>query len=229
MKLEDQIKEFYNINQFPGHYSISDFEQYSTPIENKYLNIIEHYLQDRKKILDIGCGTGLISNLFAYRNPTKQFSAIDFSNGIDYAIEFANQHKLKNVSFTKQDFTKWNTNEKFDCIICQGVLHHIPDYINAIASINSLLTDNGIIILGLYHPWGKLVKKFFSINYCSYTLYMDQEKNPYEETFTPAEVQKLFNNYKCIQRYPSLLNTVALNALFNYHNGGLITYVLAKN
>jgi 2-polyprenyl-3-methyl-5-hydroxy-6-metoxy-1,4-benzoquinol methylase len=139
-------------------------------------------------VLDIGCGTGLVSNLMAIRHPTSEFTGIDFADSIDYATRFANENKLGNIKFERHDFTKYSNTTQFDVVICQGVLHHIPNHKTAIKKLDQLVKPNGILILGVYHPWGKIVKKFIDIDYKNDTLFQDQENNPYEDSYNFKQV-----------------------------------------
>jgi 2-polyprenyl-3-methyl-5-hydroxy-6-metoxy-1,4-benzoquinol methylase len=225
------IKKFYSDLRFPGPYSISDIQFYELEgIYNLYLREIDKNLSDNLSVLDIGCGTGLVSNLFASRYPESQFTAIDFSDSIDYACNFANNHNIKNIKWIKEDFLKYNTDKKFDVIICCGVLHHIPEYQLALEKIKKLLKPNGKLLLALYNPYGKILKKFFRIRYHSKILYEDQENNPYELSFTCNEVKTMCRDLQFISVEPSWNNKfVDAHALFNNQNGGLAIYVFEKN
>jgi len=39
--------------------------------------------------------------------------------------------------------------ESFDCIFCSGVLEHVGDYRSALKEITRILTQSGILLLGL--------------------------------------------------------------------------------
>ena len=222
------VKQFYDINSFPGNYTLAQLTQYGKDIQNPYLRIIDANVKAGQSILDVGCGTGLISNLLALRYPTSNVTSVDFSNGIDYAIEFAEQHKLTNIQFNKIDFTQWPTDKQFDVVICQGVLHHMPNWDNAILQLKRLVKPSGKLILGLYHPWGKLLKKYININYGSEVLYKDQELNPWETSFTLKQTLAVTYGFKLIDMAPRFINIVSIPAFFNYKNGGLVTYILEK-
>ena len=225
-----EIQQFYNQNQFPGMYTIEDFNNYGSDIENPYLKIIDKHLGDNVTVLDAGCGTGLITNLFAYRHPTNKFVAVDFADGIDHARQFSKTNNINNTKFIKQDLLEYTSKKQFDVVICQGVIHHIPDWYTAINQLKSLVKPNGKLILGLYHPWGKIFKKFLKIDYKNNVLYKDQELVPYEISFSFNEVQNMTQGFNLIDfAPPRTLNSIAISALFNYRNGGLVTYILEKN
>ena len=169
-----EIQQFYNQNQFPGMYTIEDFNNYGDDIENPYLNIIDKHLGDDITVLDAGCGTGLITNLFAYRRPTNKFVAVDFADSIDYARQFSKTNNINNTKFIKQNLLEHTSKKQFDVVICQGGLHHIPDWHTAFNQLKTLVKPNGKLILGLYHPWGKIFKKFLKIDYKNNVLYKDQ-------------------------------------------------------
>jgi 2-polyprenyl-3-methyl-5-hydroxy-6-metoxy-1,4-benzoquinol methylase len=224
-----EIQQFYNQNQFPGIYTIEDFNSYGDNIENPYLRIIDKHLGDNTTVLDAGCGTGLITNLFAYRYPTNKFVAVDFADGIDYAQQFGKTNNINNAKFIRQDLLEYTSTKQFDVVICQGVLHHIPDWHTAIAKLKTLVKPGGKLILGLYHPWGKIAKKFFNINYGNTVLYKDQELVPYELSFSVAEVKNMTQGFNLIDFAPTrTLDSIEISALFNYRNGGLVTYILKK-
>jgi 2-polyprenyl-3-methyl-5-hydroxy-6-metoxy-1,4-benzoquinol methylase len=217
------VKKFYNKLQFPGPYQRKNLEH----IKNRYLMTIDSVLTDGQTVLDVGCGSGLVVNLFALHYPNSQFIAIDFSDSIDYAQQFAHKNNITNVTFIKADFLEHQFTKTFDVVICQGVLHHIPEYILAANKLQQLAHDK--LIVGLYHPWGKLAKQLFNINYGNEILRQDQESNPFETAFTVKQALNMFKSFILHRSYPSTINILSqIESLFNYKNGGLITYIFRK-
>lgn len=231
MSTKQQVKEFYDQLRFPGEYSISGIENQRNNLTNRYLCIIDNYVGATDRILDVGCGSGLISNLLAARHPLTDITAIDFSQATEYAEHVKQSMCLSNVKFVQQDFALYKTDQQYDTVICQGVLHHMPDWTTALPKLKSLVKPQGTLIVGLYHPWGKVLKKFLTINYGSEVLYQDQEKQVYEIAFTAEQVITMFGDeFQLVDSYPALgpINS-RINALIKSKNGGLITYVFKKH
>lgn len=227
MTYENQVMEFYSKIKFPGPYTLEDIKFYDNGIHNPYLKIYDDAVIGCKSVLDIGCGSGFITNVLARRHPKTMFTAIDFSDSIDYAREFTKKNRTKNIIYYKQDFLTWKSLHNYDLVICNGVLHHIPKYQEALGKMKSI-SDK--IVIGIYNPYGKLAKKFFPINYRNNILYLDQEECPFELTFSDEEIKTLFKEYTLEQVYPSFNNKLVdfLN-IFNYSNGGLTIYTWRKN
>jgi 2-polyprenyl-3-methyl-5-hydroxy-6-metoxy-1,4-benzoquinol methylase len=227
--VEDQVRRFYSNLKFPGPYKQTDFEVYDQEILNPFLKPYDLAAKQSSRLLDVGCGSGFISNLLAYRHPDCTIDAVDFSDSVDYAKDFSTHLDLKNVNYIKQNFFDFVTPYKYDTIICNGVLHHMPNYQSAVFQIDHLLKPNGILVVGLYNPWGKLAKRLFAPNYINNILYQDQELVPFELTFLRKQVLSLFQNYELLDVHPSFgKRLVDFFNLFNYNNGGLSIYTFQK-
>ena len=181
-------------------------------------------------MLDAGCGSGFITNFFAKKYRGSDFTGVDFSTAsINHARYISKTAGLTNTNFVDIDLLSYHTNQQFDVVICQGVLHHIPDYDRALQNLKATVKDNGYFVLGLYHPWGKIAKKYLKINYGCDVLYLDQELNQFELSFDYQTIKKMMPEFCLIKCYPRFCGSVALPNLFNYKNGGLTTYVFKKN
>lgn len=224
------VKKFYDQNSFPGHYSLDSLQSHYFPnIKNPYLICIEHALEKINTVIDVGCGTGLITNLFALKLPNTHFTALDFSNGIDYAMSFAKQHSINNVTFVKQDFTDYQINQQFGAVICQGVLHHMPNWEHNVQKLKQLIKPGGVMILGLYHPMGKVVKRFVDIDYGSLILQADQELHPFELSFDQKQVNSIMGDqFVLVNSYPTQF-ALGIKSFLNYRSGGLVTYIYRKH
>lgn len=224
------VKEFYDQLQFPGHYTQQQLAYHDPEIRNDYLAVIDRHLQHANTVLDVGCGTGLIANLFAGRYPNKQFTAVDFADSVNYARNYAVSNSITNVTYQQQDFLDWRSEIQYDAVLCQGVLHHIPEYVQAAAKLSDLVNPGGVLILAVYHPWGKILKKFVNLNYKNDILYRDQELVPWETAFNLEQVCELFPEFQLKDSYPqqNIQLNINIKALLNYRNGGLSTYVLEK-
>jgi 2-polyprenyl-3-methyl-5-hydroxy-6-metoxy-1,4-benzoquinol methylase len=214
----DQVKEFYNRQPFPGPYTARSVKEYTG--HNRYISFISDAITHSRRVLDAGCGTGFITNYLAKIYPTKNFTGVDFADSMDHAVKIKDELHLPNLKFIKQDLTSFETEKSFDTIICQGVLHHIPDYQQTLSRLKGMLESKGRFIIGLYHPWGKTLQKWLPNNYHSETLEIDQEEHPFELSFSANVVKKMFEGYKLIASCPGVL--------FNYSNGGLTTYLFKK-
>ena len=224
---EHQIKEFYSKLKFPGPYSIEDLEFYDQYLINPYLKFYDDAIQSCKTVLDVGCGSGFIVNLFARKYPSINFDAVDFSDSIGYAQQFSKQHKIKNITYYKENFLEWDCKYNYDLVLSNGVLHHMPNYHRALEKICELSTDR--IVIGIYNSYGKLFKKIKPVTYINDILYADQELCPFETAFSDREFRRLVPKYQLIGVYPSYKNhLVDLYNLFNYSNGGLTIYLLKK-
>lgn len=227
--LEQAVKEFYGKIKFPGYYTIEDLLFYDQLLSNKFLLQYDNKIKGDERILDIGCGSGFICNLIAHRHPEVTIDAVDFSDSIDYAKAFSQAHDIRNIRYFKEDFLTWIADNQYDCIMSNGVIHHMEQHNQAFTKIDCLLKPNGLAVIGIYNPFGKLAKKIIDIKYRSELLYLDQEHAPYETAFTDSQMRSLFNNYQLESVYPSIGNhLVDLRNLFNYHNGGLTVYQFRK-
>ena len=107
--VESQVKKFYGEIKFPGLYTIDELSFYKDSIPNDFLSIYNNGVQGCIRILDVGCGTGFITNLLAMKNPNIIIDAVDFSDSIEFAMDFSKKHSLHNVTYYKEDFFKFKS------------------------------------------------------------------------------------------------------------------------
>lgn len=227
--LEQQVKEFYSKIKFPGIYTIDDLSYYDELLFNKFLEPYDNCITGNERILDLGCGTGFITNLIARRHPDVIIDAIDFSDSIDFARTFSQDNNINNINYIKHNFFTWETDCQYDYIMSNGVTHHMEQYDLAYTKIDQMLKPGGLAVIGIYNSYGKLAKKLFNIKYRNELLYLDQEHAPYETSFTNKEFLSKFEKYNLLSVYPSIGNRfVDLRNIFNYNNGGLTIYQFRK-
>lgn len=103
---------------------------------------------EKLKLLDIGCGTGLSTQLLLKSKLGKRINDITL---LDTSQEMLRQAEKKAVLWEKNyflcegDISKV-ADEKFDVILICSVLHHIPDLNEFLDVVDSILNSNGILI-----------------------------------------------------------------------------------
>ena len=200
-------------------YNYSDFDH-----EKLYINFMQYFeifpwdlISSNAVGFDMGSGSGRWAQFVAPK--VKELNCIEPSQAIDIARR--NLDKFDNVNFLQEttDTCSLETNSQ-DFGYSLGVLHHIPEYKQTLARLKNLLSANGIFVIGLYHPWGKMLQKLMPKAYHTQTLEVDQEEHPFELSFWGKDVKKMFNGYRLIDSHP--------NVFLNYTNGGLTTYAFKK-
>ncbi|MBN2126724.1 MAG: class I SAM-dependent methyltransferase [Deltaproteobacteria bacterium] len=86
---------------------------------------IEACLPREGRILDFGCGYGLLANLLVLRGPSREVVGIDLNRG---RIETARRSVKgrRNLSFRFGDIQRLGP-ERFHAVVMTDVLHHIDD------------------------------------------------------------------------------------------------------
>ena len=97
-----------------------------------------------KRVLDVGCGTGL----FAYEAAKRGASVLGIDYSPDGIREAKKLHQHKNLEFRCEDIFKSNAlKEKFDVVVSLGTLEHMDDPDRAIRIFKKLLKPRGSILL----------------------------------------------------------------------------------
>ncbi len=115
------------------------------PTRREVLKIVLPLLKKNNnlKILDIGCGTGQLINEI-----NKEFKKVNYL-GIDVAnnmIEEAKKLNKKN-KFEVTPIEEFNTEEKYDIIICTHAFPYFPDKENVLKKISSLCNKGANVII----------------------------------------------------------------------------------
>ena len=115
----------------------------------KILNFINQNIDPESKILDLGCGPGLID--FELGKLGHKILGVDFNME---SVDYANQNKkLKNIEYVYKNYLTEDLKEKYDVILmiyCDfGAL--IPSEQKVLLNkIYNLLTDNGVFIFDVF-------------------------------------------------------------------------------
>ena len=153
-------------------------------------------LHNYKRILDLGCGKGVISEELLNRC-NGEVVAIDLSSKmIELAKEKINNPK---IHFINADYYQFN-DDKFDAIICFDAYPHFFDVEAFINKSDELLNENGL--LAIIHNIGRsTLNEHHKRNAGKVSRLL---KNPKEEVmpflnkFTPIELFEDDNCYKII-------------------------------
>eukprot|EP00741_Cyanophora_paradoxa_P009535 tig00001525_g9235.t1 len=115
------------------------------------------------RILDAGCGTGNCADFLAHLNPSAAVTAVDLSSGalkvarerwtrsgVSERIESHHMSLCDVAQLVGDDPTK-----KFDYINCVGVLHHLPDPVEGLRALESVLAPGGVMHIFVYAELGR--------------------------------------------------------------------------
>tara|TARA_B100001057_G_scaffold188070_1_gene188874 strand:- start:3717 stop:4445 length:729 start_codon:yes stop_codon:yes gene_type:complete len=145
------------------------------------------------KILDIGCGGGLLSE------PMNRLGAevvgIDAS---DKNIKVAKLHAKKNnlnIDYLCASPETLKTNTKFDIILNMEIIEHVENVDNFLKSCSSLLKKNGIMFVATIN---KTLKSYlFAIVGAEYVLrWLPIGTHDWEKFVKPDELVNISKNYK---------------------------------
>lgn len=112
---------------------------------------------NRVRVLDAGCGTGVSTEYLAHLNPEATVLGIDLSDqALATATERCRRSQATNVSF--RQLSLYDVDQipgQFQWINCVGVLHHLPDPERGLRALASKLAPGGLIHLFVYAAIGR--------------------------------------------------------------------------
>jgi ubiquinone/menaquinone biosynthesis C-methylase UbiE len=108
---------------------------------------INEHIEDRHKVLELGCGKGFNSSFLAQKNGASSFFGIDISNKhLNYAKKKAED--LNNLNFTSGDFHSINFDDAtFDIVFELESVCHSDDPDRLLKEVHRVLQPGGKFIL----------------------------------------------------------------------------------
>ncbi|HIH15913.1 MAG TPA: class I SAM-dependent methyltransferase [Candidatus Diapherotrites archaeon] len=155
-----RVNQFYERYPYP---SLAHFRGRYDPARHSdrilaHLGLTARDFGPGQRILDIGCGTGEISCSLAFHG--AQVTALDLCRAsLQRARETAERHGIQSISFVRADLHCLPLSTSFDHVFSLGVLHHCPDSGQAFSHVARRVRPGGLLTLGLYSVFGKLVDR----------------------------------------------------------------------
>ena len=165
-----------------------------------------------ESILDLACGTGILTEQIAKKFPNAKIVGVDITKNY---LEVAKRKlsRYPNVSFVNQDAEKLNLNYKFDCITSS----YIPKYCNPEILIKSCLAHlklNGKIIFhDFIYPKNKLLKRIWNL-YFNVLNGFSQLIPDWRDVF--EELPNLIRTTKWLNDYDDVLKNLGLTTQKQY-------------
>lgn len=129
-----------------------DYDKYrkqAIPLMDEYYNTVVELTENftNPKILDLGAGTGILTNLLYKIHPDSEFTLLDFS---DEMLKIA-KNKFSshaNFKYTKANYLTHDFMEKYDIVVSSLSIHHLEDYQKKVlySKVYDILNNGGIFI-----------------------------------------------------------------------------------
>jgi SAM-dependent methyltransferase len=155
------VRRFYN--QYPYPPPLTDLDAYrQTWLDPTRLHAEYHLTwparpyREELEILIAGCGTAQAAK-YALRQPAARVVGIDFSaTSIEHTTELKRRYNLKNLDLYQLPIERvGELNQRFDLIVCTGVLHHLPDPDAGLRALRTVLRPDGALRLMVYATYGR--------------------------------------------------------------------------
>lgn len=153
-----RVTNFYKETPFP-HYKENDNKHTLLEKGNKNFlaNQFKNFIGHKKNILEVGCGTGQLSIYFSIGTNNNIVGLDPTLESLKLAKNFSDKNNIPNVKFVNADiFDDVLSDNFFDFIWCNGVLHHTKDPYGAFKILIKSLKKEGYVLIGLYNKIGRL-------------------------------------------------------------------------
>ncbi|MEI5907500.1 malonyl-ACP O-methyltransferase BioC [Bacillus spongiae] len=141
--------------------SYDDFAIVQKKMAIELIHTIPPFDENRKiRILEIGCGTGYLTNLLCETFPLASIMAVDLAPGM---IEKAKQRITNNqVTFRCGDIEEMVLNESYDIIISNATLQWINDLPKLLKKLGNQLAMGGVLAFSTFgnHTFHELHTSF---------------------------------------------------------------------
>ncbi|MGI0004096.1 MAG: class I SAM-dependent methyltransferase [Candidatus Nitrosotenuis sp.] len=165
--------------------------------DNHWKNAIISHIPEGNSILDLACGTGILTRKLAQKFPNSKIVGVDIT--LSY-LEMAkrNSSSFQNISFIHQDAEKLNLDSKFDCIVSSYIPKYCnPEILTQICSEH--LNPGGKIILHDFtYPQNPPVRSLWNV-YFVLLRFVGNLIPEWKEAF--AELPKLIRSTAWVERY----------------------------
>ena len=145
-----------------------------------------------KKVLDVGCGGGILSESMARRG--ADVTGIDLGTenlkaAALHAEQSALHETLRYQHIPVEELAKTHASQ-FDVVTCMEMLEHVPDPSSIVQACFELLAPDGVCVLSTINRNPK--SYLFAIVGAEYVLrLLDRGTHDYAKFITPAELDKM--------------------------------------
>ena len=243
----NKVTKFYKESPFPNY---KDTDNKSTILEKGDKNALaaqfKKFIGYKKKVLEVGCGTGQLSIYFSIGTNNEIVGLDPTIESLILAKNFSEKNNISNIKLVNADIFDDVLNDNyFDFIWCNGVLHHTKDPYGAFKILIKSLKINGYVLIGLYNKYGRVrtiirryIYKIFGrkilskidptlrnlkLDHDEQTAWIrDQYTHPIESLHTIDEVLKWFKEYNIdfISSIPSSDFDYDYENIFDKKNNG---------
>jgi len=104
-------------------------------------------IQDRKRVLDLGCNIGHLTTWYALTDADRHVTAVDFSPPCVHAARVkARKLGLTNVDFEVGDVEACDLTGTYDAVVESSCLKYVNDIGKVLRHLSSLLEPQGILV-----------------------------------------------------------------------------------
>ncbi len=155
--LTDRVRAFYEGTPFPGYEGLDSAATLRARARAQpFVRALDEGVPFGAAVLEVGCGTGQLSNLLSMAHRTVVGADLSISS-LALAEGFRSRQGLHRAGFLQMNlFRPCFAEASFDLVICSGVLHHTADPRAGLAAIAPLVKPGGYLLVGLYHRWARL-------------------------------------------------------------------------
>lgn len=158
----ETVQEFYTDAPFPNYNEFDDLGVFVRRANaSVFARLLREQIPTNASVLEVGCGTGQLSNYLAATTMTHVYAADMTLASLRLGKEFAERNKISGIRFVQMNlFSPCIRPESMDIVVSNGVLHHTADTRKAFLSISRLVKPGGYAIIGLYNKIGRLRTDF---------------------------------------------------------------------
>jgi SAM-dependent methyltransferase len=157
----DPVCEFYTDHPYPP--PVENLDRARDMWQDENVHRAEHHLLWPGKkyradpdVLVAGCGTWQAAK-YAVCHPAARVVGIDLSpTSLEHTERLKRKYNLTNLEVRQLPIESVaDLDQRFDHIICTGVLHHLVDPDAGLRALRSVLSDDGAMYLMVYAPYGR--------------------------------------------------------------------------